>query len=691
MTTAIDTIRNVAIISHGGGGKTTLTETLLFNGEVIRKRGSVEKGDTVTSNEPEETERGITITPHMAHLTWQDRHIHLIDTPGYINFLEATRGVLSVVGGGVLMISGASGIKPEDLRLWNMAQEASLPLIGFINKLDRPRSDFIRALGEVENALGVTTLPASIPIGVGDDFEGIVDLIPMTAWSAKDGKFTQIDMPDSVKDDVEHYRAELVEKIVEGDDDLLEKYLEGEEPNEEQLHQGLKEAVITGRLFCVFCGSALANIGVRALAWGIARYLPTPLDKAAMIPLIGHDAPGSDNEVSRNASPNDPLSAVVFKTTVDPFSGKLSFVRVFSGVLNAGKPFYNGTKQVKEKGGHLFKAQGKELVQVDKLETGEIGAVAKLEFASSGDTLCDESAPIHYSRVKFIEPILSYAVEAEGKTEDKVAAGLGKLAEEDQTMRFYRDEQTREMILAGMGQTHLEVVLARLKRKYGSVATLKTPKVPYRETIKKGVRVQGKLKKQTGGHGQFADCWIEMDPLPRGTGFEFVDSIVGGVIPRQFIPSVEKGIREAMGGGVLAGYPVVDFKVNLVDGSHHSVDSSDFAFKVAGSMALKKGMEEAGAVLLEPVMTMEITAPEEAMGDVIGDLNSRRGKVTGVTPKAGSQVIEAETPMAEVLEYGNVLNSLTAGRGLYTMALASYQEVPSHIARKVIEKQDTEG
>lgn len=685
----ISLLRNVALIAHGGGGKTTLAESLLFNGEAIARRGDVDKGTTVMSTEPEEVERRVTIAPHIGHCVWRDRWFNLIDTPGYSDFLESTRGVLDVVGGAVMLFSSEVGIKSENERLWAMAEEAMVPVIGFINKLDRPRADFIRALGTIEARLNITALPLTIPIGVGENFGGIVDLIPMTAWSARDGVFFQIDLPESARADAEYYRTQLIEKIVEGDDELLERYLsEGREPSLDELHKGLREAVITRRLLVVYCGSGAANIGVRSLANGIAEYFPSPIDKATVKPLIGVDPDHPERAMSRTPSPTDPFSAVAFKTVMDPFSGKLTVIRVFSGVIENEQPFYNGTRAHKEKGGRLFRLQGREMIPIQKLGVGEIGAIAKLEGVHTGDTLCAIDHPIRYERVNFQEPTHTFAVETDSKTEDKVAAGLEKLVEEDPTLRLRRDPATHELILSGMGQTHLRVVLDRLKRKYGGIATLKTARPPFRETITKKVRVQGRLKKQTGGRGQFADCWLEMEPLPRDGGYAFENRIFGGVIPRQFVPSVEKGIIEAMEQGIVGGYPVVDVKVALVDGSHHSVDSSDFAFKTAGSMGFRKGLAEAGSVLLEPVMTMEVTVPDDVLGDVIGDLNSRRGKVLGVTPKGGGgQVIAAEAPMVEVLDYGNVLNGLTSGRGLYTMRLSAYAIAPNHITRVILEQE----
>ncbi|MBF0160297.1 MAG: elongation factor G [Magnetococcales bacterium] len=683
-------IRNVALIAHGGGGKTTLAETLLFNGRAIPQRGMVEKGSCVMSNEVEEVAHGLTILPHVGHVDWRDKRINLVDTPGFVDFLELTRGALYSVGGAVLLFSGLSGVKPENERLWHMTEEAMVPVIGFINKMDQPRANFIRVLGHIEQTLGVTALPVTIPIGAGEDFRGIIDLIPMTAWSARDGVFTQIAFPEEMRSDADYYRRQLVEKVVEVDDQLLADYLENEvSPSEEQLHRGLREAVLTRRLLLIFCGSAKANIGVRALANGIVSYLPSPVDKANIKPLSGTDPTRAGQQVVRHADVNDPFSALVVRTTIDPFAGKHSIIRVFSGQLHGEQELYNSTQQVRERGGRLFRLQGKEMAPVNVLRAGEFGAMAKLTQARTGDTLCAIDAPIYYQRVQYMEPLMNFAIEVDEKSEEKASSGLARLTEEDPTLRFQRRLDTHEMILSGMGQTHLGVALERLKRKYGVTATLKIPKVAYQETISRSVRVQGKLKKQSGGHGQYGDCWIEIEPAQRGAGFLFEDHIVGGVIPKQFIPSVEKGIREAMESGVMGGYPVVDVKVRLVDGTYHSVDSSDHAFKVAGSMAFKKGMAEADPVLLEPVMRLEVMVPDDRLGDIISDLNSRRGRIVGVVPRSGGQQsVQAEAPMAELLDYGQMLHSMTSGRGLYTMRLSTSQTVPSHIARKVLENRE---
>lgn len=679
-------LRNIAVIAQGGAGKTKLIEMLLFQAQEISAVGSKKKGTTVMSVEPEEVERGIAITPHVGHFTWNDVNVNLLDTPGYFNFLESSRGVLPGADGAIILFSGVDGVKPEAERLWSMLVEAEVPTIGFINMMDVEEADFVKTLSEIETNLEIPSIALTLPVGMRSELPGIVDLLRLRAWSTQGGKSKEIDIPDGVQSQVETLRTQLIERIAEADDELVERYLEGEELSIEELEQGLKAAITKREFIPVLCGSALGNVGIDTLIEAMVNYLPSPLERDNLRPVKGRD-PNSAEEVEKIAvcDPSGSLAALVLKTTIDPFSGKLSVVRVFSGEITSNQTLLNANQNQKEKTGHLYIMQGKELQQVESLKAGEIGALAKLEQTHTGDTLCDARESIVFPPVKFADPPISYAVEAEAKSEEKVASGLSKLVDEDPTLQLYRDEQTHQMILAGMGQTHLEVALERLTRKFGGKAILKTPQVPYRETIRKKVKVQGKLKKQTGGHGQFANCWIEVEPLPRDGGFEFADLIVGGVIPKQFIPSVKKGVMDSMLKGTLGGFPVVDVKVSLVDGSFHSVDSSDFAFQTAGSMAFKSALEEASPVLLEPIMLMEIIVPEETTGDIIKDASSRRGKVLGMDTKGDKQKIKAEIPLAEVLEYGNILNAITSGRGLYTMSVSSYQEVPDSIAEKTLE------
>jgi len=682
---AIDRIRNIAIIAHGGAGKTSLVEAMLFDAEVTDRLGSVEDGNTVTDFEPEEIERKISISSAPAFCEWKGYRINIIDTPGYINFIEDTRGCLGIVDGTVVIVSALSGVKAETGKIWQFACEYELPRIVFINKMDRENASFERAIGEIESTYSSQAIPLSIPIGSGDSFTGVIDILGMKAITFTDGKPSESTIPEKLKDTAEEFRKRLVEKIAEADDVLLEKYLEGGELTEEEIRNGIRESSITRRFIPVVCGSALRNMGIQQLFDAILLCLPSPDERSKIWPIKGKD-PRNGNEVIREPSEAEPLSARIFKTISDPFAGKLTLFRVFSGVLKADSTIYNSTSDTKEKVGNLFYLLGKKQVPVQKVGPGEIAAVAKLKEAKTGDTLTDAGNPIVFEPLKFSDPMISYAIEPKSRgDEEKVSAGLHRLLEEDPTLRFHRDDETKEMILSGMGQVHLEVTLQKLKRKFGAEVIMKTPKIPYRETIKATATAQGKYKKQSGGRGQYGDCWIKIEPLPRGSGFEFVDQIVGGVIPRQYIPAVEKGIVEAMQDGYLAGYPTVDLRATVYDGSYHSVDSSELAFKIAGSLAFKKAVEKAKPVLLEPIMKLEVIVPDEFLGGVLGDLNVRRGRVQGVEPQAGgNQKIVAYVPMAEVLTYANQLNSLTSGRGIYTMEFSHYEEVPSHLAQKII-------
>ena len=685
--TAPEKIRNVAIVAHGGAGKTTLIETVLFQAHAIATRGRSSLGTAVMRVEPEEVEHKIAITPHIGHCTWDDATINIIDTPGYFNFLESTRGALPGADGAILVISGTDGIKPESERLWAMLAESGLPAIGFINHMDEDGADYMHAISAVHDSLKIQPQALTIPIRAGAGTPGIIDLLSLKAWATKDGKSSPTDIPADMQGDVNALRTQLVEKIAEANDDLLEKYLEGNELSPEELERGLKSAIIKRAFLPILCGSAKSTMGVDALLESIVRLLPSPVDRDLTRPFIGCSPSDESKQETRKCDAQDKLSALVIKTTIDPFSGKLSVVRVVSGQVKANQPLINASRQSKQKTGHVYLLQGKELKSVDILSAGQIGALSRMDDTHTGDTICETEPLICFPHVKFAEPPVVYAVEAEDKNEEKVAAGLNKLMDEDPTLQVKRDEQTHEMILSGMGQTHIQIALERLTRKFGGKAKLKTPRVPYRETIRKAIKAQGKLKKQTGGHGQFANCWLEVGPLPRNSGFDFVDEIAGGVIPKQFIPSIKKGVQEAMGKGMLGGYPVVDVRVTVYDGSFHDVDSSDYAFQVAGSLGFKAAVEQASPVLLEPVMALDVLVPDEATGDVLKDLSSRRGRVLSLNSKGTIQEIEAEAPMAELLDYGNVLSALTSGRGQYTMSIASYKEVPNHIQDKVLEEQ----
>ncbi len=687
----VEKIRNVAVIAHGGAGKTSLVEAMLFDTGSTDRLGNVEDGNTVTDFEPEEIERKISISSSIAFCDWKGYRINLIDTPGFINFLEDTRGCLRAVDGAIVIVSAISGVKAETQKIWKYASDFELPRIVFINKMDKEAANFVRALGEIEKAFEVDALALQLPIGSGDRFEGIVNLKNMKAYKFVNGKEEEIDIPSEMNKDVEEFRKILVEKIAEADDILLEKYLEGGSLSEEEIVKGVKEGSLTKRFIPVTCGSGLKNLGISTLLDALILCLPSPSEMARITPIKGKN-PKDGSEIARRPTDKDPFSAYVFKTIADPYAGRLSIFRVYSGVINADSSVLNTTTGAKERIGQVFYIMGKKQIPAQKLGPGEIGVVSKLKETFTGDTLSDESNPIVFERVKFADPIISYAIEPKSKgDEEKVSLSLSKILEEDPTLRFHRDEETKEMLLSGMGQVHLEVTLERLKRKFGVEVLMKTPKVPYRETIKVSAKAQGKYKKQSGGRGQYGDCHIEIEPLPRGGGYEFVDKIVGGAIPRQYIPAVEKGIIETMQEGVIAGYPIVDLKVTLFDGSYHSVDSSEMAFKIAASMALKKAVQEAKPILLEPIMKVEVITPDETLGAVIGDLNSKRGRVQGVEPQAGgNQKITALVPMSEMLTYANQLHSLTSGRGLYSMEFSHYEEVPSHLAQKIIAEREAQ-
>lgn len=678
-------IRNVAIIAHSGAGKTSLAEALLFNAGAIDRIGTIEAGTTTTDYEPEEIDRKISVTSAIAYCEYKDTHVNLIDTPGFVNFIEDTRGCLRVADGAVVIVSALSGVKAETEKIWKFACEFEVPRLVFVNKLDKESADFANAVSELQKTFDQEAIPLNIPIGEGEAFKGVVDLVAMKAYMTQGGKTVESEVPAELKESADEYRRKLVEKIAEADDSLLEKYLEGTDLTQDEIVKGLKEASLTRRFIPVACGSATLNIGMKQLLDVILLCLPSPEEMNRISPIRG-EHPKEQKEISRKPLQTEPLVAYVFKTIADPFAGKMSIFRVYSGVLKADSTVLNANNNAKERIGQIFYLQGKKHVPATAVGPGEIAAVVKLKETNVGDSLCEEHHPMLLPRVKFAEPIISYAIAPKSKgDEDKVSTGLHRILEEDPTLRFVRDEESKEMIFSGMGQVHLEVSLERLKRKFGVEVVMKTPKIAYRETIKATVKTQGRYKKQSGGRGQFGDCWIEIAPLPRGGGYEFYDKIVGGVIPQQYRPAVEKGVHETMKEGILAGYQIVDMKVTLTDGSYHSVDSSEMAFKIAGSMALKKAFMEAKPTILEPVMKADVVIPDDVLGAVIGDLNSRRGKVSGVEPQAGgNQKIVALVPMAEMLTYANQLQSITSGRGLYSMEFSHYEEVPGHVAQKLI-------
>jgi len=684
-------IRNVGIVAHGGAGKTSLSEAILFDTGMIDRLGRVDDGTSTMDYEPEEIKRKISISSSFDHCVWNGHSIHFVDTPGYGDFIADTRACMRALDCAVVILSAISGVKVQTEEVWSWANEFEMPRIAFVNKMDRERANFLRAIDDMEKALKARGVAVQMPMGAEDSFEGVIDLVSMQAHTfTRDGSgtFTTGPIPPQYLEEANRLRELMIETVAEAYDALTEKYLETGELSEDDIRDGLRVGTMRNTFTPVFCGSATMNIGVQQLLDAICSYLPSPLDRTK---AMGTNPKTGELE-ERSPSESEPFSALVFKTTSDPYTGKISIFRIYSGVLNADSVIFNSTKGVEERVGQIFELEGKKQKPLKQAFAGDIVAVAKLKETVTGDTLCDPQKPILYEPAPLLKPCISYAIEPKTKQdEDKIHNALHRMIEEEPTLESHRDPQTKEFIISGMGQVHLDVIVEKMKRKFNVDVVLKTPKVPYLETIRGTAKVQGKYKKQSGGRGQYGDCWIEMSPMPRGEGYLFEDRIVGGVIPRQYIPAVDKGIQEAAQEGFLAGYPVVDFKVTLYDGSFHTVDSSEMAFKIAGSMAFKKAMELCKPVLLEPIVQMKITVPEETMGDVIGDINARRGKVVGVEPKANSQIIRAVVPMSEVLSYSNDLRSMTSDRGLFTMEFSHYEEVPTHLAQKVIAESGFKG
>ncbi len=675
-------IRNIALAAHGGAGKTSLAEAMLYNAGVTTRLGRVEDGNTVMDFEPEELKRTSSISSSFNQYTWKKHTISMIDTPGDSDFFSDTVACMQAADSAVIVIDAIDGVKVQTEQSWNCADAYNLPRLIFINKLDRDRADFSRSFQDAVECFTPKPIILQLPIGSEAEFNGIVDLVGMKAYTYDDkGKGTVCDIPADMQDQVDEEREALIENIAEADDALIEKYLEGESLSDEELQAALKKGILEGTFVPVLCGSATKNIGIDLFCDFIVSCMPSPLDRG---PWACKDVKG-EQTLERN--PEDPFSAFVFKTIADPYAGRLSIFRVVSGTLGSDGTFFNVTKDTKERFNQLLNVTGKEQKPATQAVPGAIVAVAKLKETKTGDTLCDDSSKVVFEIAKPLSPLISFALESKSKgDEDKIYISLSKIQEEDPALKLERNAETKEILLSGLGQVHIEATIEKLKRKFNVEVNLNKPKVPYRETIKKKVRVQGKHKKQSGGHGQYGDCWIQMEPLPRGKGFEFVDAIVGGAIPKTYIPAVEKGIVEASPKGVLAGFPCVDFKVTLDDGTFHAVDSSEMAFKIAGSLAFKKAAVEAGPVLLEPIMKVAITTPDEFMGDIMGDLNSRRGRVLGMDSEGKNQIINAEVPMSEFLTYAPDLRSMTGGRGIFSMEFSHYDEVPAQLSGKIVEE-----
>src|SRR5579884_197836 len=683
-----DRIRNVALVGHRGSGKTSLHEALLFEAGAINRLGSVTDGTTVADSDPDEKARQMSISAALSSFDWQDRKVNLIDTPGDSSFVADALGALRVCESAVFVINAVMGVEVHANRLWQRAAELDLARLIFVNMLDRERADFFRTLDSLKAAFGPHVVATEIPIGSEHEVSGVIDLVDMRAYRYEGSgreNCSEIPIPDQLADQAQEYREKLMDEVAENSDSLMERYLEGEEISHEEIVAALKDGTNHGHIFPVTCGVATRNLATNRLLDAIVEDLPSPVKHGGL--QVG--------ELSLEPVEDRELFAYVFKTRADPFAGRINLFRVYQGVIKQDSQVLNTRTHTKERIGQLLTFEGHQTGHATEFGPGDIGAVAKLKETKAGDWLAARDEPIQMPSIKLPAPVMAFAVEPKSKgDEDKVFSSLRRLQEEDPTIDLHRDAQTGEQIVAGLSQVHVEVIVERLKSRFGAEVTLKPPRVPYQETIRKPAKAHGRHKKQTGGRGQFGDCHIEIEPLndpDHPTGFEFVDAIKGGVIPSGFIPAVEKGVLEAMGEGVVAGYPVKGVRVRLYDGSYHTVDSSEMAFKVAGSQAMKQALEEAGSVLLEPIMLVTVSVPEDAVGDVIGDLNSRRGRPLGMEPSgAGMTEVKAEVPMAEMLSYAPDLRSITGGQGEFTMEFLRYEEVPGHLAGKVVEEARAE-
>lgn len=682
----VDQLRNVALIAHSGAGKTSLAEALLFCSGSTKRLGSVDEGSSILDYDSEEIKRRISISTAVAPCEWNNHKINLLDTPGYFDFVGEVASSLRVADGAVITVCAASGVEVGTEKAWDYCQEHNLPRMFFINKMDRENANFYKVFETLQEMYGTDVIPLQLPIGQAEDFQGFVDLVRMKAYTFTNGEAKESEIPAEMMEQVQTYRETLMDAAAVTDDDLAMKYLEGEELTQEEIENAIGIGTQSGTLVPVLLGSAKNLIGVRSLLDYLVACMPSPASKA----VSGKSPQGEDIELK--CDPSESLSAIVFKTMADPYVGKLTLFKVCSGTMKSDTQVYNASKNSDERVGQLFLIRGKEQIPVTEITAGDIGAVAKLQVTVTGDTLCTKAKPVILPPINFPAPQTSMAVVPKEKgDEDKIAAGLQRLTEEDPTITVEKKSETGQTILSGMGEQHLEIITSRLKSKFGVDVELTIPKVPYRETIRGKVQVEGKHKKQTGGRGQYGHVWLEIEPLPPGGDFEFVDKIFGGAVPRQYIPAVEKGVRETMAEGVLAGYPVVDVRVTLYDGSYHSVDSSEMAFKIAASMAFKKGFMQANPVLLEPIMNVEVIVPESYMGDIIGDMNKRRGRILGMEPRGdGMEIIRAQAPLAEMFQYAIDLRSITQGRGSFTMEFDHYEEVPAHIAEQVIAESKKE-
>jgi len=680
----LEKTRNIGIMAHIDAGKTTTTERVLYYTGKTYKLGEVHEGTATMDWMEQEQERGITITSAATTAEWKDHKINIIDTPGHVDFTVEVERSLRVLDGAVAVFCAKGGVEPQSETVWRQADKYNVPRIAYINKMDIMGADFYRVVEMMKERLGANAVPIQLPIGSEDRFVGIVDLIGMKAHIYKDdlGKNMEVgEIPSDMMDKAKEYREKLIEAVSEMNEDLMMKYLEGEEPTEQEIKDAIRAGTISVKINPVVCGSSYRNKGVQLMLDAVVDFMPSPID----IPPIEGTTVDGEEKIVRHSDDKEPFSALAFKIMVDPYVGKLAFFRVYSGMVEAGSYVYNSTKGKRERIGRIVQLHANHREEIKEVYTGDIAAIVGLKDTTTGDTLCDEENAVILESMDFPEPVINVAIEPKTKAgQDKMGIALQKLAEEDPTFRTYTDAETGQTIIAGMGELHLDIIVDRMMREYKVEANVGKPQVAYKETIRKKVQVEGKFVRQSGGKGQYGHVWLEIEPKEPGTGFEFVNKIVGGVIPKEYIPAVQRGVEEATMNGVLGGYPVLDVKVTLYDGSYHEVDSSEMAFKIAGSMAFKDGMKKADPVLLEPIMKVEVTVPEEYMGDVLGDINSRRGKIEGMEARSGAQVIRGFVPLSEMFGYATDLRSRTQGRAVYSMETDHFEEVPKSIAEKIL-------
>jgi len=683
----LDKYRNIGIMAHIDAGKTTTTERILYYTGVSHKIGEVHEGTATMDWMEQEQERGITITSAATTCAWRDYHINIIDTPGHVDFTIEVERSLRVLDGAVAVFCSVGGVEPQSETVWRQADKYRVPRIAFINKMDRVGADFYRGVQMIKDRLKANPLPIQIPIGKEEHFKGVVDLVSMKAvvWDDESlgATYHEEEIPADLLEEAKEYRDKMIEEISSHDDTLMDKYLSGEELSTDEIMSAIRTCTININICPVICGTAFKNKGVQNLLDAVVDFMPSPLD----VPAIKGVKPDSTEEVERHASDAEPFSALGFKIMTDPFVGQLTFFRVYSGIINSGSYVYNSTKGKKERIGRILKMHANKREEIKEVYAGDIAAAVGLKYTTTGDTLCDEDNEVILESIEFPEPVISIAIEPKTKADqEKLGLSLQKLASEDPSFRVKTDEETGQTIISGMGELHLEIIVDRLMREFKVQANVGKPQVAYRETISKKVKVEGKFVRQSGGRGQYGHVWLELEPQEPGKGYEFVDAIKGGVVPREYIPAVDKGIQEATENGVLAGFPVVDLKVTLIDGSYHEVDSSEMAFKIAGSMGFKEGCLKASPIILEPIVSVEVVVPEEYMGDVIGDLNSRRGRIMGMDTRAGAQIIAAMVPMASMFGYSTDLRSATQGRATYSMTFDHYEPVPKSVAEEIVAK-----